>query len=301
MNTRVSISSLSHNVRLSKAGCRTLFLSTIGALLLMLIFTASCSNPELEAKLEQVTSSNSELVQKLEQVNNRLGMLEDTQAIRNLHHAYGYYIDKCLYEDVVDLFAENGEVHFFGSIYRGKEQGVRRLYVGSFLQGFTGGKPGPVYGFLLDHPQMQDVIHVAQDRKTAKARFRCLMQAGSHESSPAAIEALKKGESPMVWWEGGIYENSYVKEDGVWKIQILNYNPLWHADYASGWGKTKMIYEVTADREFYPEDPTGPDAPMDSPPAMWPNTSIVPFHYMNPVTGKPLKMESDWNKDAEEK
>ena len=107
---------------------------------LMIFFTASCSNPNTAA-----------LEKKLEEMNNRVGILEDTQAIINLHHAYGYYIDKCLYEDVVDLFADDGEVHFFGGIFRGKEQGVRRLYVGNFLQGFTGGKPGPVYGFLLDH------------------------------------------------------------------------------------------------------------------------------------------------------
>jgi hypothetical protein len=52
--------------------------------------------------------------------------------------------------------------------------------------------------------------------------------------------------------------------------------------------------------KLYPENPTGPDAPMDSPPAMWPNTSIVPFHYMNPVTGKPLTMESDWKSESSE-
>lgn len=266
---------------------------------LLFIFVSSCTNPNtgLEEKLAQVNSANTELEKKLNEMDNRMGILEDTQAIRNLHYAYGYYIDKCLYEDVVDLFAENGEVHFFGGVFRGKEQGVRRLYVGNFLQGFTGGKPGPVYGFLLDHPQMQDVIHVAPDRKTAKARFRCLMQAGSHESSPSAKAAIAKGETPMVWWEGGIYENSYVKENGVWKIQILNYNPLWHADYASGWGKSKMIYDGTASPKLYPENPTGPDAPMENPPATWPNTSIVPFHYMNPVTGKPLTMESNWKKE----
>ena len=284
MNAIESMSAFCRSLRQPKSGCRFFLWSAMIALSLLFISTTSCSNVELEEKLEQVT--------------HRLGILEDTQAIRNLQHAYGYYIDKCLYEDVVDLFADNGEVHFFGSIYRGKEEGVRRLYVGNFLQGFTGGKPGPVYGFLLDHPQLQDVIHVAPDRKTAKARFRSVMQAGSHESSPSAKAAIERGETPMVWWEGGIYENTYVKEDGVWKFQVLNYNPLWHADYESGWGKTKMIFDGTAERTFYPENPTGPDAPMDSPPAMWPNTSIVPFHYMNPVTGKPLTMESDWNSES---
>jgi hypothetical protein len=300
MNALKSMSAFCRSLRKPESGNRFSLWSLMIALFLMFVVTSACSNAELEEKLEQVTNSNSELEEKLAQVTNRLGIIEDTQAIRNLHHAYGYYIDKCLYEDVVDLFADNGEVHFAGGIYRGKEQGVRRLYVGSFLQVFTGGKPGPVYGFLLDHLQMQDVIHVAPDRKTAKARFRAFMQAGSHDTSPSAKAARERGETPLVWWEGGIYENTYIKEDGVWKIQVLNYNPLWYADYESGWGKTKPFFDETATPKFYPESPTGPDAPMESPPAVWPNTSIVPFHYMNPVTGKPLKMESDWNKKTSE-
>ncbi len=284
MNAIKSVSAFCHSLRKPKSECRFFLWSVMIALSLMFIVTTSCSNAELEEKLEQVT--------------NRLGILEDTQDIRNLHHAYGYYIDKCLYEDVVDLFADDGEVHFAGGIYRGKEEGVRRLYVGGFLQDFTGGKPGPVYGFLLDHLQMQDVIHVAPDRRTAKARFRCFMQAGAHETSPSAKAAREQGQSPMRWWEGGIYENTYVKEDGVWKIQVLNYNPLWYADYETGWGNTRPFFDQTEAPKLYPDNPRGPDAPMDSPPAIWPNTSIVPFHYMNPVTGKPLTMESDWNSES---
>ncbi|MBN1571327.1 MAG: nuclear transport factor 2 family protein [Acidobacteria bacterium] len=249
------------------------------ALAVLLLFSASCSNSKLE--------------QQIEAMSNQLGILEDTQAIRNLHHAYGYYIDKCLYEDVVDLFAEDGEVHFAGGIYRGRTKGVRRLYVESFLEGFTAGKPGPAHGFLLDHLQMQDVIHVDPDRKTAKARFRAFMQAGAHETSKSPMgEADRKAKrKPTQWWEGGIYENSYVKEDGVWKIQILNYNPLWHADYANGWAHTRVGYLGTDAPVLYPQNPTGPDALMDSGWALWPETMIVPFHYKNPVTGKPLIME----------
>ena len=211
MNALKSISTFSWCLLWVKSERRLFQFGIVAVLASLFVLTTSCSDSA-----------------KIEELSNRVGILEDTEAIRNLQHAYGYYIDKCLYEDVVDLFADDGEVQFFGGIYRGKEQGVRRLYVGNFLQGFTGGKPGPVYGFLLDHPQLQGVIHVAPDRKTAKGRFRSVMQAGFHESSPTAKAAIARGESPMVWWEGGIYENTYVKEDGVWKFQVLNYNPLWH-------------------------------------------------------------------------
>ena len=278
MNTIRSVSF--KNCRLFPAG---MVLSSIVVFFLLFatVLAVSCS------------STGGDVSAQLEEISNRLGILEDTQAIRNLHHSYGYYIDKCLYEDVVDLFAEDGEVRFVGGIYKGRDAGVRRLYVGGFLQGFTGGVPGPVYGFLLDHLQMQDVIHVAEDRKTAKARFRTFMQAGMHETN----KSLQPGQKPIMWWEGGIYENSYVREDGIWKIQVLNYRPLWHAEYDKGWAYTQPDY-VKPPEKTYPENPTGPDELMDPPPLIWPDTVIVPFHYMNPVTGKPLTMESDWNSEA---
>jgi len=261
--------------------------TTVGLISIVLMLTASCAGTDTAQLKEQV-----------EQLSQKVGLLEDANAIRKLHHAYGYYIDKCLYEDVVNLFADDGEVWFSGGVYKGKNEGVRRLYVGGFLQGFTGGKPGPVYGFLLDHLQMQDIVDVAPDGMTAKARFRCFMQAGSHITSASGAAAIKEKREPMQWWEGGLYENTYVKEDGVWKIKLLNYYPLWHADFKTGWSYTREGY-VPLKPTLYPENPTGPDALMDPPPILWPDTISVPFHYMNPVTGEPPILESDWNSEAE--
>jgi hypothetical protein len=39
---------------------------------------------------------------------------------------------------------------------------------------------------LLDHPMLQDIVHVDPDRRTGYARFRTLMQAGTHERRPGA-------------------------------------------------------------------------------------------------------------------
>ena len=88
-----------------------------------------------------------------------------------------------------------------------------------------------------------------------------------------------------------------MKEDGIWKIKVLYYNPLWHASYETGWGYTKMDFVPTDPPVLYPENSTGPDALMDPQPVLWPKTMIVPFHYNNPVTGRPLTMESDWKKE----
>jgi hypothetical protein len=220
------------------------------------------------------------------ELTNRIGVLEDTQAIRNLHHAYGYYLDKCLYEEVADLFSDEGEVRFFGGRFVGRE-GIRRLYIERFRNNFTGGINGPIHGFLLDHPQHQDVIHVAPDRNTAQARWRCTMQAGTHES--VARPEGEGREKLRQWWEGGLYENTYVREDGVWKIKVLNYNPQWHADYETGWAHTRPNYVPFFDTT-YPEDPIGPDELVEA--HLWPETNVLPFHYDHPTTGKPWVPQS---------
>src|SRR3974377_1880770 len=116
---------------------------------------------------------------QVEHLTNQVGILEDTLAVRNLQHKYGYYMDKAFYEAIVDLFCEDCEIRFLGGIYRGKA-GARRLFIDRFRARFAGGTDGPKRGVLMEHPQLQDIVDVAPDRKTAKARFRYFMQAGTH-------------------------------------------------------------------------------------------------------------------------
>jgi hypothetical protein len=146
------------------------------------------------------------LAARLDKVEHELGIQQDIHQIRRIQYTYGYLIDKSQYNEVADLFSDEGEVWFLGGIYK-KKAGVRRLYIERFQTNFTQGHNGPRYGWLLDHPQMQMVIDVAPDRSHAKVRGRSMMQAGLHETAEGAQRA---------WWEGGIYENEYVREDGIW-------------------------------------------------------------------------------------
>ena len=106
---------------------------------------------------------------ELESLSARVGRLEDVNAIRRLHYAYGYYIDVCMYDEVIELFAEDSEVIFLSGVYRGKA-GAARLYKTWFQQLFTGGRPGPVDGFLLAHFPMPDIITVSDDHGSATGR-----------------------------------------------------------------------------------------------------------------------------------
>ena len=229
------------------------------------------------------TTELSLLSQRIADLEQEVGRLQDESQIRKVQYTYGYFIDKSQYNEVVDLFAEDGEVWFLGGIYKGKK-GVRRLYIERFQTQFTQGHNGPRYGWLLDHPQLQMVIDVAPDRKTAKVRGRSQMQAGLHESAEGQQRA---------WWEGGIYENEYVKEDGVWKIKALRYYPFWHGSFAEGWAKTPIDFIPMADEsQLHPGDPLGPDELIEPRPRLWPATDTVAFHYPHPVTGAPIVLDN---------
>jgi hypothetical protein len=123
------------------------------------------------------------LEEKVERLNHKLGVVEDIHAVRRLHFIYGYYIDMCLYDETVELFAEDSAVRFLNGVYKGKA-GIKRLYCDWFQRDFTKGHNGPVFGFLLNHLQMQDVVDIAPDRRTAKGRFRALNMIGYHDDKP---------------------------------------------------------------------------------------------------------------------
>jgi len=220
------------------------------------------------------------LRREVAQLTHKTALLEDAGAIRKLQHSYGYYMDKGLYQEVVDLFAEDGEVRFMGGVFKGRNAGVKRLYIDRFRTTFTHGKNGPVYGLLLDHMQLQDIVDVAPDRSSARGRFRAFLQGGSHRSKTDAVAAL-----PRQWWEAGVYENTYVREQGTWKVKVLNYCLAWQADFDKGWAESTP-YEGAFFKKTFPEDPGGPDEITSEVPPFWPSTGVVPFHYPHPVTGR---------------
>ncbi|KAH9898924.1 SnoaL-like domain-containing protein [Xylariomycetidae sp. FL2044] len=238
-----------------------------------------------------------------------ISRVSDEAEVRKVHFKYGYYLDKCLYNEaslsVVDMYADHPDtyVEFLGSRYRGKE-GVRRLYNGRFQQAFVQGRNGPVHGFLLDHIMMQDIVDVDPSGTHAWCRMRALMSAGTHMS---VRDSHPRGH--VQWWEGGLYENEYLKEDGVWKLFRYRYFPFWHAEFEKGWsltkgdGPTNQTYLPTTPllkptsqptptenyipwpTRTFPEDPLGPDEIIEQK-MLWPDTRVVPFHYPHPVTGR---------------
>ena len=82
-------------------------------------------------------------------------------------------------------------------------------------------------------------------------------------------------------WGEGVYENEYVKENGVWKISKLHWFANFVVPYEGGWlnADPKAIDAYAMGRGVTPDRPSSVSY------APYPGVFVPPFHYLNPVTG----------------
>ena len=204
------------------------------------------------------------LAGKLAALARQVGLLEDEHQIENLQRIYGFYVDKSMWTQVADLFADDGTLEIGGrGVFVGKQRVFEYL---NFL-----GDEFPRDGWLYDHMQLQPVIHVAPDGKTARGRWRFF-------TTGAEFGKFHQ-------WGMGVYENTYAKEDGVWKIKNLHAYFTMYTPYDDGWGRT-------ADPNTRPEQDLPPDLPPSEVYDTYPAVYVPPFHYPNPVTGRPVYQET---------
>jgi hypothetical protein len=256
MDTLIATSNLGEITKTPDKGRRS-FIWKIGAAMSAVLASAipAISRPSV--------NNDANLKAQVDQLSDQLGIHEDTNAIRALHQTYESCLNCGMYEKVVNLFAEDGEVIFNGGIFKGKDTGIRRLYLELFRPGLTGRKIEAAPGFQASTEQQQETIEVAADRRSARARFSYSMQVGTPIISDSQLIKMARlhGEGVMKWWEGGIYEVSYVKDmkRGDWKIQRLEHRVLSKADYRPGRSYARPI-SVPPFSRAYPEDPAGSDS-----------------------------------------
>jgi hypothetical protein len=197
----------------------------------------------------------------------RVEKLEGTRAVKKLQRAFGYYVDRGLWGEAADLFTDQGTI----------EIGIDGVYVGKarikeYLARLHGGQEGLIYGQLNEWVTLQPAVFIAPDGRRATARWRDQGMLGQYK---------KHAE-----WRDGIYENTYVKEDGVWKIQSLHLYVNFIAPYEKGWARLKPgagLTQSVASKQFPPD--RGPTERYES----FPETQVPPFQAANPVTGKPVR------------
>lgn len=196
----------------------------------------------------------------------RVQRIEDENAIVRLQNIYGYYVDKRLFDQVVDLFADEGSVEIsHRGVYTGKA-GVKRLFIDSWSRDGLGLR----HGQLFTHMMMQPVIDIAPDGVHAKGRFRTFAQVGQHDRG--------------VMWVEGVYENEFVKQGGVWKYSKMRFWPTYYVPEREGFSG-KLLPNMELDRANPPDRPPTDDA------GVFPDVYYPPFHYPNPVTGKAVDVK----------
>ena len=114
------------------------------------------------------------------------------------------------------------------------------------------------------------MVTLAPDGQSAKARWRTIIQSGT------------SGKGSGGDWGEGLYENEYVRQNGVWKIRTLHFYTKFFAPYEGGW--------LNTDRKAVEAYATGrgvtPDQPSSVQYEPYPGTFVPPFHYPNPVSGQ---------------
>ncbi|MFA5310015.1 MAG: nuclear transport factor 2 family protein [Dehalococcoidales bacterium] len=209
---------------------------------------------------------------KVAALEKELTRLKDIEAIRKLEHAYSYYLVMWLPDEIIALFSERDDttLEWPEGTFFGKD-GLQRF----FGRINTGKDPE----FMHQMMHLTDVIDISEDGLTGQGRWWGF----------GAMALVAPGGGIMQALACGIYENEFIKEDGIWKLWKIKWVPVYSATPATGWVKPERIAKPQPPREGE-EGNVGdwwqPDKPAKGIPYSYPSGYILPFHFKHPVTGK---------------
>jgi hypothetical protein len=151
----------------------------------------------------------------------RISRLNDEDAVRNLQNSYGYYVDRRMWSDVVDLFAPDGSIAIGGTPPMRGAAGIRRA-----LEQM--GPANLAEGDLNERPIFDLIVDVLPGGKEAITRG-------------IEVALLSGGAMKQGGWEFSVFRNRFVKEGELWKLKEVQATPLLRADYPNGWGTGGML------------------------------------------------------------
>src|SRR5688572_12632356 len=217
---------------------------------------AASTMPPLDPKMNPTTA-----LAALEQ---RIAVMNDEDKVRNLQNAYGYYMDRKMWDDVTDLFTADGALSIADvGVYDGPKS-IRRALERS----------GPAG---LKHGQLNELMQL--DMAVA-------IEPGGTEARARGLEFGMLGEADQgtAFYTLAIFENRYVKQNEIWRIREMRIFPLMKTEYAQGWAKSQVVDPPPA-REH------APDRAVPASDVMAPG-AIPVFFAPNPTTGKPVSLPS---------
>lgn len=220
-----------------------------GAMTVVMAGCSSLASRDTQTRLAALTA-------QVESLQKKSTMAEDYVDIVNLQAIYGYYVDKSRWDDAAALFSTDATLEIAGrGLFKGQARISEYLHQLGAME----------YGRLYNHMQLQPVIHVAADGRSAKGRWRSFMQVG-HLGKEAR-------------WGEATYENEYVKEGDAWKIAKLHSYITFYVDFDKGWNEGAVALPKHLDR-------LEPDSETTVKYGAFPEVFVPPYHYPNPVTGK---------------
>ncbi|HKJ73182.1 MAG TPA: nuclear transport factor 2 family protein [Alphaproteobacteria bacterium] len=204
-----------------------------------------------------------EIQKSLQILGRKIERLQGRNQVEKIQRAYGYYVDKAQWPAIADMFAKDGTYEIGG---RGVFIGPKRVLQYLLTLGPIGIESR--YGGMYNHQQFQGVINVSPDGKHAWGRWTAFVMAAA-------------GGGGI--WGDCIYENEYVKEDGVWKIKHIRAPFMMYTTYKEGWANFAIPNTHPGDRHS-----PAPDLPPSTVYLTYPSFYAPPYHYPNPVTGRPM-------------
>jgi ketosteroid isomerase-like protein len=152
---------------------------------------------------------------RLERIEQRLQILEDAEAIRNLKLRYAALCD--------DHYDADGIAALFTEDALWESPGLGRFQGREAIRGFFRGA-SEIFSFAI-HYSLNGSIEVEGD--TARARWYLFM--------PCTVAAADQAR-----WRAGIDHETYARVDGVWMFRHKRSEPLMNAPFETGWARTRF-------------------------------------------------------------
>lgn len=168
---------------------------------------------------------------------------EAVRAVKRLQHAWGHYAEAGDFDAMAALFCAGG------SLVLPPEEASGPASIRDLIARQMGREGGLTVEDLNTRLFLSPVVTLSPDGRSARARW--------HEVAMTA--AFGEGAN----WSGGIHENEYVNEGGIWKIATLRYYPQFAGSYESGWHNLRA------------------------------ETPLVPFHFSVESAGRPWPVDPE--------
>jgi len=220
--------------------------------------------PDLPASAISPVDPKMNPVTPLAALERRISVMNEEDKVRNLQNAYGYYVDRKMWDDVTDLFTTDGALSIANvGVYDGPKS-IRRALERS----------GPAG---LKHGQLNELMQL--DMSVA-------IEPGGMEARARGLEFGMLGEADKgtAFYTLAIFENRYVKQNDIWRIREMRIFPLMKTDYAQGWAKSQVVDPPPA-KEHAPDRPVLASDVMSA-------GAIPVFFAANPGTGKGVSLPS---------